>query len=345
MDHDLARWLEALEEGLPFPDDGSVPDAIAASFTRLRARLQQQDEVNDALQLGVLQINESLGKLAQLQFDSTLEPHSPNDAVNGAFMAINMLGEELDYALASAERARRDAVAANHTKTVFLANMSHELRTPLNAIIGYGEMVLEEIRESKTAAPSWDQDLTRVLDSARHLLNVISDILDLSKIEAGHMTFELEDLCPAAVLEHVSDAITPTASANGTTIVVIETSHVRVRADRLRLTQILLNLASNAAKFTQNGRIELGVRTEGDAVIFTVADTGIGIEPEHLAVLFTPFVQFGKLVPGTSGTGLGLSIARELCRQMQGDILVHSEPGRGSTFSVYLPATPAEAAG
>ena len=221
--------------------------------------------------------------------------------------------------------------------------MSHELRTPLNAITGYAEMLQEELREAGSPA-DWARDLSRILDSARHLLQVISDILDLSKIEAGHLQLDVQDLCPAVLLAQVVDAITPAATTNGSTVACSVTSTRRVRADPLRLLQILLNLASNAAKFTHNGTIELRAVSEGEQVVFVVRDSGVGIANADLRDLFTPFMQVGRRKSSIGGTGLGLSIARELSRRMGGDILVDSTEGVGSIFRVCLPATPAAAA-
>jgi signal transduction histidine kinase/CheY-like chemotaxis protein len=242
-----------------------------------------------------------------------------------------------ELAAANAELAR-----ASEHKSQFLANMSHELRTPLNAIIGFTELLLEEAREDGRTRDIETYD--RVLRAGRHLLALINDILDLSKIEAGRMELEIQSY-PLAVLVHdVASTIGPVAEKNGNRIVVECPPGIgHIRADAKRLQQALLNLAGNAAKFTENGVITLTARRESadnaEWMCVAVADTGIGMSSEQMGRLFQDFVQAdASTTRKYGGTGLGLAIARRFCRLMGGDITVQSELGRGSTFTLRLPA-------
>jgi signal transduction histidine kinase/CheY-like chemotaxis protein len=237
--------------------------------------------------------------------------------------------------------AKEMAEQANRTKSTFLANMSHELRTPLNAIIGYSEMLEEEAeeRDLKDLAP----DLAKIHGAGRHLLTLINDVLDLSKIEAGKMELYLEDFELPALVRDVESTIRPVVEKNQNSLEVRCSPEIGImHADLTRVRQILFNLLSNAAKFTQRGRIGLAVspRRLGDQdwLEFAVSDTGIGLEPEQVERLFQSFSQAD---PSTSrrygGTGLGLVISRRFAQMMGGDITVESELGEGSVFTVRLP--------
>lgn len=232
--------------------------------------------------------------------------------------------------------------AASELKSQFLANMSHELRTPLNAIIGVTEMLLEDARDLNREDEI--EPLQRVLRAGKHLLELINDILDLSKIEAGKMDLHPENFRIAPVAGDVAKTIETLAGRNGNTIVLDcppETG--AMRADPMRVRQVLLNLMSNANKFTEKGHVSLTVRRETrdqrDWIVMAVKDTGIGMTPEQLSRLFHDFVQAdASTTRRYGGTGLGLAISRRLCHMMGGEITVTSEPGRGSTFVVTLPA-------
>ena len=239
--------------------------------------------------------------------------------------------------------AKEVAEQANRTKSTFLANMSHELRTPLNAIIGYSEMLEEEAEERGLAelAP----DLGKIQAAGKHLLALINDVLDLSKIEAGKMELYLEDFDVRALVQDVEATIRPLVEKGENLLEVRCPADIgQIHADLTRVRQILFNLVSNAAKFTQRGRVGLEVqpiRIQGeDWIEFSVADTGIGLTPEQQRRLFQSFSQAD---PSTSrkygGTGLGLVISRRFAQMMGGDINLHSEFGRGSTFTVRLPRT------
>ncbi|MDO8534102.1 MAG: response regulator [Xanthobacteraceae bacterium] len=236
----------------------------------------------------------------------------------------------------------RELAAANPLKSQFLANMSHELRTPLNAIIGVTEMLQEDARDLKREDEL--EPLDRVLRAARHLLALINDILDLSKIEAGKMDLHLESFALAPLIADVASTIGTLATKNGNRLEVdcpagIGTMH----ADQTRIRQALLNLASNANKFTERGLVTIAAQRRNEDgrewVTIAVTDTGIGLTPEQMGRLFQDFVQAdASTTRKYGGTGLGLAISRRFCQMMGGDITVESEPGRGSTFTIRLPA-------
>ena len=236
------------------------------------------------------------------------------------------------------DKSRQLAEASQH-KSQFLANMSHELRTPLNAIIGVSEM----LREDAEALEQDTEPLNRVLGAARHLLALINDILDLSKIEAGRMELHLESFALVPLVEDVGKTIEPMATKNGNQIVIDCPRDLgTVHADQTRLRQSLLNLASNANKFTEKGTIAIAAhqaqQNGRDWITFAVADTGIGMTAEQIGKLFQEFSQASSATASKyGGTGLGLAISRRFCQMMGGDITVESEPGRGSTFTIRLP--------
>jgi signal transduction histidine kinase len=238
------------------------------------------------------------------------------------------------------EKSRQLAEASQH-KSQFLANMSHELRTPLNAIIGVSEI----LREDAEAAGQDLEPLDRVLGAGRHLLALINDILDLSKIEAGRMELQLETFALPPLIANVVKTIEPLAAKNANHVAVrCDATIGTLRADQMRLRQALLNLMSNANKFTERGTISIDARQgqeDGhDYITIAVADTGIGMTPEQTSKLFQEFSQAdASTTRKYGGTGLGLAISKRFCQMMGGDITVESEPGRGSTFTIRLPKT------
>jgi signal transduction histidine kinase len=236
------------------------------------------------------------------------------------------------------DKSRQLAEASQH-KSQFLANMSHELRTPLNAIIGVSEM----LREDAEALKQDVEPLDRVLGAGRHLLALINDILDLSKIEAGRMELQLEDFALAPLIDGVVKTVEPLAAKNSNQLVArCDGAIGPLHADSMRLRQALLNLLSNANKFTERSTITvhaLQAQENGrDWITIAVADTGIGMTPEQMGKLFQEFSQAdASTTRKYGGTGLGLAISKRFCELMGGDITVESEVGRGSTFTVRLP--------
>ncbi len=268
---------------------------------------------------------------------------SQRDAENAA-QGLRALNDELRDAQQAIVRAR-DAVDeekdANRAKSAFLANMSHELRTPLNAIIGYGELVREEIEDSNVAHLA--EDVQRIEWAGKHLLELINDILDISKIEAGHVDLCLVEFDLEAMLEDLVITILPGIAKRGVDLIPeFDPGLGRIRGDDTRIRQVLLNLLSNAVKFTLEGAVTFSARRERrcgvSGVLFQVSDSGIGMSSEELERIFEPFAQADhSTVRRFGGTGLGLSITATLCCMMGATIDVESEVGAGSTFTVFLP--------
>lgn len=232
--------------------------------------------------------------------------------------------------------------AASSNKSQFLANMSHELRTPLNAIIGYSELLMEDVPGEGAQA-----DLRKIHAAGRHLLELINDVLDLSKIEAGRMDLHPGDFDIEPLVREVAETVRPAAEKNGNRLVVrCAPDAGTVHADITRVKQALLNLVSNAAKFTQQGEVSIAASRHSipgrETIMLEVHDTGIGMTIEQVGRLFRDFQQAdASTTRKYGGTGLGLSISRRICRMMGGDILVQSTPGAGSTFTIQLPCAPA----
>jgi len=308
------------------------------------------------------------------------QEHQSRLAIEAKAAALAESNRQLDLAREAAEEARVTADEANQAKSSFLANMSHELRTPLNAIIGYSEMLQEEAQDldQKGFVP----DLQKIHGAGKHLLGLINDVLDLSKIEAGKMTLYLEDFDIAKLVQEVAATVQPLVTKNGNKLVVECPADLgTIHADLTKVRQTLFNLLSNASKFTERGVIRLSVErdrvergsvergsvereneergtvgtTEAprshaptlprSTILFRVSDTGIGMTPEQLAKLFQAFTQADASTSRKfGGTGLGLAISRKFCQMMGGDIAVASQAGKGSTFTVTLPATVPEAA-
>ena len=236
------------------------------------------------------------------------------------------------------ERRRQEAEAANRTKSEFLAAMSHELRTPLNAIAGYVELLMLGVRGVVSDAQK--SDLARIQRSQKHLLGLINDILNFSRLEAGQVTYKLEPVSLASVIDNVVAMTSPQIAAKALEFQPAECSpELIARADASKLEQILLNLMSNAVKFTPpNGRITIRCGSDGDRVLIHVDDTGAGIPADRHAAIFEPFVQLDRTLQNPrDGVGLGLAISRDLARGMGGELSVTSTVGRGSTFTVSLP--------
>jgi PAS domain S-box-containing protein len=271
-----------------------------------------------------------------------------------AVPVINAIGEIVEWvgihtdvtarraAAAEVEAARDAAEAANRAKSQFIANMSHELRTPLSAVIGYSEMVAEEVED--LGHPDLVRDMGKIQSSARHLLNLINDVLDLSKIEAGRMTVSRERFAVSAMLGEVTEAAGALMAKKRNTLQQeLAPGLGEMLSDDLKIRQCLLNLLGNAAKFTEDGTITLRAHREdreGAAwLVFAVADTGIGMSEEQVGRLFQRFSQADESTTRQfGGTGLGLAITRAFCRKLGGDVAVDSIEGEGTTFTISLPA-------
>ncbi len=249
----------------------------------------------------------------------------------------------LNDANAMAEAAREASEQANLAKSAFLANMSHELRTPLSAIIGYSEMLLEEVEDGGGDA-GLAPDMRKIETNARHLLGLINDVLDLSKVESGKMDVYAETFDVEPMLRDLAATVQSLVDRKGNTLVLdIGATLGSAHTDLTKVRQIVLNLLSNAAKFAEGGTITLAASREGDRLAFRVSDTGIGMTAEQLGRLFQRFTQAdASTTRRFGGTGLGLSLTKALVEVLGGDIRVESEPGRGSTFAVSLPAACAE---
>ncbi len=239
-------------------------------------------------------------------------------------------------------KAKEASETANKTKSLFLANMSHELRTPLNAILGYSEMLQEEAVDRDL--PEFGGDLEKINSAGKHLLTLINDILDLSKIEAGKMELFLESFDVAGMVNEVACTFQPMVETNANTLYVELAPDIgAMYADQIKVRQALFNLLSNAVKFTQNGSITLEAGREQmngeDWVEFRITDTGIGLSADQIVKLFQDFTQAdASTTRKFGGTGLGLALTRRFCQMMGGDVTVHSTPGEGCVFTIKIPA-------
>ena len=276
-------------------------------------------------------------------------PRSEHDILAKAFnrMAENLtrerayLEDQVCRRTSDLNIAKEIAEAASRAKSTFLANMSHELRTPLNAIIGYSDLLMESAEEPGKAETI--PDLVRIHAAGQHLLRIISDILDLSKIEAGKMSIELESVDVSDLIDDAVTTVALLAMRTGNTVQVSVSNDLGfLHADRTRLKQILLNLLSNACKFTEKDTIVLTAARTGvdgqETIKISVTDHGIGMSQDEMKTLFQPFTQGdASSTRKHEGTGLGLAISRRFCQIMGGDITVTSDPGVGSTFTIELP--------
>jgi len=313
---------QAIDQGLPKPVflSGLTP---GIDSTQRRAL----DELGEVIQAFHSMIDQTYRAMS----DRTQAEHELQD-----------LNQQLAHSMQEAEAARTKAEEANTAKSLFLANMSHELRTPLNAIIGYSEMLEEEAEDQ--GETEMIPDLKKIRGAGKHLLGLINDILDLSKIEAGRMDLYLETISVNTLIADVVSLVQPLLEEKNNRLITDYPENLgSIHTDVTKVRQNLFNLLSNASKFTEQGTITLTVRREytssADRLAFTVQDTGIGMSAEQQAKLFQSFTQADSSTTRKyGGTGLGLSITRKFCEMMGGEIQVTSEPGVGSTFTFWIPA-------
>jgi signal transduction histidine kinase len=323
-------------EGRMFLQESGVYIAVAIGFTFASALLAAQvtGELYKVTEWALLNYQRER-KTTEALFES-------REALERSLRRSEALSEKLKETNTELEKARASAEAAKHYRGQFLANMSHELRTPLNAIIGFSETMLKfpAMYDNVTLPKAYESDMNQIYTSGRQLLNLINDILDLSKVDAGKLEIHMGKVELAPVINTVL------GQAQG----LIGDKPIRLEkdlpeelpvvwADEARVRQVLLNLYSNAAKFTDSGSITLIIREVKEGVQFSVKDTGCGIDPKNFNIIFEEFKQAESIGRDPrSGAGLGLAIARQLLQLMGGRIWVESEPGKGSTFHFIVQA-------
>jgi signal transduction histidine kinase len=307
----------------------------AALFDNLRmardnAECAKLEAANAALKASEAALAQANAKLQRELKDTTME--------------LDATVDEFVRAKEETEQAKEEAERANTVKSAFLASMSHELRTPLNAVINFTKFVAKGALGPVNQEQS--ETLYEVIDSAKHLLNLINDVLDMSKIESGSMKLFIEDnISVTPILETVMSTGKSLLGDKSVTLKdTIASDLPTISGDRQRILQILLNIMSNACKFTDEGQIELRAYQKDNEIIFAVQDSGPGIRPEDQASVFQPFKQAETGLRQGGGTGLGMPISKSLAESHGGRFWLESEPGKGSTFYLALPTKPAAVA-
>lgn len=313
--------------------------ALAADLRVANDRLGEQAV---ELELQAQSLEEQAGELEmanQSLEEQAAELEVANQSLEEQAVELEQANEELVSTTEQLAERSEAAEAANRAKSEFLTRMSHELRTPLNAITGYASLLNQGVRGPVTDVQQ--EDISRIQRAAQHLLGLINDVLNFARIEVGRVQFDIGKVPAALVVTEAAAMIEPLARARGLAFSRGTSDGLVVKADRERAVQIVINLLTNAVKFTQpGGRVELSTSASNARIEIAVTDTGRGIPAEALGHIFDPFVQVGRsMTPagGGDGLGLGLAISRELARAMGGDLRVASEVGRGSVFTLELP--------
>jgi signal transduction histidine kinase/ActR/RegA family two-component response regulator len=312
-----------------------------------RASAASEGTASDAVATALTAQTEALRTLSN-ELSSDLDADVATQDLSQMLHLLVERASAIEAGIGDLAHARHAAESANLAKSQFLANMSHELRTPLNAVIGYAEMLQEDAADEDNAAAV--QDLNRILAAAKHLLSLINEILDLSKIEAGRVDVAPTNFDPVDMLDDLIETVRHMAEQNGNAIRVVgQPSPGSAQTDALKVRQCVLNLLSNACKFTQNGNVEIALERRPyngvEQMFITVRDTGIGMSNEHLSRLFQPFVQADPTITQQyGGTGLGLTITRRLAQLLGGDVTVRSKLGEGSSFTLHIPVNFSDAA-
>jgi signal transduction histidine kinase/CheY-like chemotaxis protein len=335
---------------------GTITEPIT-ELARVSSTVQREHNYNERVQVGasgeIGELINSFNAMLDTIQSNTSQLEQSRVAAEDAHEKVVQAHDQLEEANRTLEarvddrtrllaKAVKDAEEASKAKSSFLAKMSHELRTPLNAIIGYSEIMKEDAEDDGDTRRA--EDLDKVLNAARHLLGLINDVLDISKIEAGKMELFLETFDLTKLINEVIATASPLVSKKGNTLAIDSPPDIgAMHADATKLRQMLLNLLSNASKFTEKGTVTLKavrvIEEDADMMELSVIDTGIGMTPEQLTRLFQAFSQADASTTSKyGGTGLGLAISKQFAQMMQGDITVTSTPGVGSTFTIRMPA-------
>jgi PAS domain S-box-containing protein len=314
-------------------EDPAKADAIARHDVE-----RMDDAMGMPRDLGEREVRTRSGERRIWHFQSVSLGRLPDGRKLRLVAAVDIT--EMRVLIEREREARLAAEQANHAKMEFLAVMSHELRTPLNAIGGYTQLL--ELGIHGPITPAQRDALARIRNSETHLLGLIEDVLNFAKIEAGRVSFDLKEVDAGSLVEGVHALVEPQMREKGLRYEPAPIPHARLTTDVEKARQILLNLLSNAVKFTpKGGTIRVGCLVRPDWVDIFVSDTGIGIARDKIEAVFEPFVQVRSYSSGQGGTGLGLAISRDLAHALGGELSVRSTPGKGSTFTLSLPAAPA----